>query len=218
MGKKSLIFSLSGDKCTFELLCLMVSVLLLSACSSIESFTSEPNVDQSNAAIKQTPYSGGEYRIGPEDVLDISVWREETLTQKVVVRPDGGISYPLVGDLKVSGKTTEEVRKEITERLKKYIPEPAVNVAVSQVSGYRIYVLGQVNKPGQYVVGRYVDVLQALTLAGGLTPFASENNIKILRREGDREVVLPFTYAAVKKGQDLQQNIILKSDDVVVVP
>jgi polysaccharide export outer membrane protein len=218
MGKKSLIFSLSEDKSIFKLLCLIISVLLLSACSSIGSFTSESNVDQPNTAKKQAPYLGGEYRIGPEDVLDISVWREETLTQKVVVRPDGGISYPLVGDLKVSGKTTEEVRKEITERLKKYIPEPAVNVAVSQVSGYRIYVLGQVNKPGQYVVGRYVDVLQALTLAGGLTPFASENNIKILRREDDREVVLPFAYAAVKKGQDLQQNIILKSDDVIVVP
>lgn len=195
----------------------LVAALILSACGSINPSLAI-NANQTVETDGLKPFIGGEYRIGPEDILDISVWREETLQRKVVVRPDGGISFPLVGDLQVSGKTTDMIKVEITEKLKKYIPEPAVTVALDKVEGYRIYVLGKVNKPGQYVVGRYIDVLQALTLAGGLTPFASENNIKILRRENSKEIVFPFVYSAVRSGQDLEQNIILKSNDVVVVP
>lgn len=186
--------------------------LLLPACGTLMA------PDRVAAPGSAADYQGGEYRIGPEDVLHISVWREDTLQREVLVRPDGGISFPLAGDLQAAGKTVEELQTEITERLRKYIPEPAVTVSVDKVAGYRIYVLGQVQDPGQYVVGRYVDVLQALTLAGGLTPFASEGNIKILRRENGEEIVLPFSYSAVKAGTNLGQNILLKSNDVVVVP
>lgn len=192
---------------------LLAFIYLLPACGSI------PFSDRVAASGSSSDYKGGEYRIGPEDVLNISVWREDLLQREVLVRPDGGISFPLVGDLQAAGKTPEQVQAEITARLRKYIPEPVVNVSLAKVAGYRIYVLGQVKNPGQFVVGRYVDVLQALTLAGGLTPYASENNIKILRREQpDNEVVFPFPYAAVKKGDNLEQNIILKSGDIVVVP
>jgi len=159
-----------------------------------------------------------EYRIGPEDVLEISVWREDSLHREVLVRPDGGISFPLAGDITAAGKTVAELQDEMRGKISRYISDPVVTVSVNKVAGYRIYVLGQVQSPGQFVVGRYVDVLQALTLAGGLTPFASENKIKIVRRDGNKEVVFPFRYADARKGEDLEQNIILRSDDVIVVP
>ncbi len=158
------------------------------------------------------------YKIGPEDKLEISVWREEGLQKEVLVRPDGGISFPLAGDLHVAGKSPREVQEEITRKIRHYIPDAVVTVSVVEVSGYRIYVLGKVNNPGQFVVGRYVDVMQALTLAGGLTPYASESDIKIIRNEGGHQKVYPFRYSAVKRGEHLEQNILLKSGDTVVVP
>jgi len=164
---------------------------------------------------------GGEYQIGPEDVLEISVWKEQDLQLKeVLVRPDGWITFPLVGNVKAKGRTAQEIHDEITERLRKYIPEPVVTVSVKKVAGYKVFVIGRVNKPGEFVVGRYVDVLQALTLAGGLTPFADEDNIRILRKnaENNSDEVLNFNYADVKKGQRLEQNIRLQSGDTVVVP
>ncbi len=159
-----------------------------------------------------------EYRIGPEDVLEIFVWKEPDLQREVLVRPDGGISFPLAGDLDAAGKTPVEVQEELTKRLQKYIPDAVVTVTVTKVVGYRIFVVGKVNNPGQFVVGRYVNVLQALTLAGGLTPYASENKIKIVRKKGDGEITFPFHYSRVKKGRNLEENILLQSGDVVVVP
>jgi len=158
------------------------------------------------------------YRIGPEDVLEIFVWKEPDLQREVLVRPDGGISFPLAGDLEAAGKTPVEVQEELTRRLQKYIPDAVVTVTVTKVAGYRIFVVGKVNNPGQYVVGRYVNVLQALTLAGGLAPYASENKIKIVRKKGDGEITFPFHYSEVKKGRRLEENILLQSGDVVVVP
>jgi polysaccharide export outer membrane protein len=159
------------------------------------------------------------YRIGAEDVLHISVWKEQDLDREVLVRPDGGISFPLAGNLQAAGKTTQELTTELTRRIQRYIPEAVVTVTVTKVSGYDIFVVGKVQNPGQFTIGRYVDVLQALTLAGGLTPFASSNNIKIQRRSKDgRVIVFPFQYSQVIKGNKLDQNIILQSGDTVVVP
>ena len=159
-----------------------------------------------------------DYLIGPEDVVVISVWKEEGLEQEVIVRPDGKLSFPLAGDVAAEGRTPEQVQKDITAKIERYIPDPVVTVTVKQIGGNKIYVIGQVKKPGAYVIGRYVDVVQALTLAEGLTPFAAENSIKILRRQGTEEQVFPFEYAEVKKGRSLEQNIFLKGGDVVVVP
>ncbi len=158
------------------------------------------------------------YLIGPEDVLEISVWREESLQREVLVRPDGRISFPLIGDLQVAGNTPEKVQSMISAKLKKFIPDPAVTVVVTKIGGYKIYIIGQVKQSGQYVVGRYLDVVQALALAGGLTPYAAENKIKIFRRENGRQKIIPFRYEDIKKGKGLEQNIILKSDDLIVVP
>jgi len=170
------------------------------------------------SAVSAQPTSGLEYRIGPEDVLHISVWKEEDLDRKVLVRPDGGISFPLAGDIQVSGRTPIEVQDEIKSRLARYVPDAEVTVAVDKISGYTVFVLGEVNKPGQFTLGRYVDVVQALTLAGGTTPYASERNIQILRRQDGREVTYRFDFRDIERGRQLEQNIILQSGDVVVVP
>ncbi|NJN70534.1 MAG: polysaccharide export protein [Nitrospira sp.] len=158
------------------------------------------------------------YLLGPEDILKVAVWKDEQLTQEAVVRPDGMISFPLIGEVQASGRTVEDVRSEITLRLTKYLPNPNVTVTVLKVLSYRIYVLGRVNKPGEYQAGHHTDVLQALSMAGGLTPYASENKIKIIRRNGTEELVFPFRYGNAKKGQDLHQNILLQRGDVVMVP
>ncbi len=159
-----------------------------------------------------------EYRIGPEDVLDISVWKEEELQREVIVRPDGGISFPFAGDIRAAGKTPAELQAIMTVRIQKFIPDALVTVALTKLTGLRIYVIGKVKKSGQFVIGRYVDVLQALTLAGGLNEYASEDEIKVLRRRDGKEIVFPFNYDAVKNGEKLEQNILLQNDDVIVVP
>lgn len=161
---------------------------------------------------------GVEYQIGPEDVLHISVWKEPDLDREVLVRPDGGISFPLVGDIQVSGRTPLEVQNEIKSRLDRFIPDAEVTVSVNKISGYTIFVVGEVKAPGQFTLGRYVDVMQALTLAGSLTPYAKSDSIKILRRVAGKETVFRFDYGDIQRGRDLKQNIILQSGDVVVVP
>jgi polysaccharide export outer membrane protein len=158
------------------------------------------------------------YRLGAEDVMLISVWKDEQLTKEVVVRPDGVFSFPLVGDVQAEDRTVEEIRADLVKRLTKYIPNPNVSVAVTKVLSYKVYVVGRVNKPGEYLIGHYTDVLQALSLAGGLTPFAAENNIKVIRRTKGQQQVFPFRYGDVRKGHDLEQNILLHRGDVVTVP
>lgn len=157
------------------------------------------------------------YKLSPEDVLVISVWKEDGLTQDVLIRPDGKLTFPLVGHLQAAGRTAEKIQVEITARLKKYIPKPVVTVSIKAVSGNKIFVIGKVTKPGVYTVGRNIDVMQALTLAGGLTPFAAQNKIKIIRRGGGKQNVFKFRYSDVAGGHNLEQNIILKSGDTVVV-
>ncbi|WP_434130548.1 polysaccharide biosynthesis/export family protein [Methylocaldum sp. GT1BB] len=157
-----------------------------------------------------------DYRIVPGDVLEISVWREEGLTKQVLVRADGGLSFPLVGDLAAGGLTVEDVRATVTERLSEYLADPVVSVSVITTS-QKIYVVGKVNKPGEFVTPGRVTVMHALALAGGLTPFADRDDITILRQRGDQTTPLPFDYDAVAAGEDLEQNILLMNGDVVVV-
>ena len=158
------------------------------------------------------------YHLGPEDVVMISVWKDENLTREAIVRPDGMVSFPLIGDVPAMGHTVEEVRQDIAKRLARFIPNPHVSVAITKLQSYKVYVMGRVTKPGEYLVGHYTDVLQALSLAGGLTPFASENDIKIIRRENGDQRVFLFRYGDVQKGRDLNQNILLERGDVVMVP
>lgn len=163
------------------------------------------------------PAAGG-YKVQPGDILTISVWKQTNLQSDALVRPDGGLSFPLVGNLQAAGKTIPEIQKEIVKRLQKYIPDPVVSVALKQVVGNMVYVIGQVNKAGQFLMNSPIDVMQALSMAGGMTPYAADNKIKILRRVKGKMTAIPFAYGDVEKGENLSQDILLKSGDVVVVP
>jgi polysaccharide export outer membrane protein len=158
------------------------------------------------------------YRIQAGDVLMISVWKEEDLKAEILVRPDGGLSFPLAGDIQASGLSVEELRAQIAKRLESFIPNPVVTVAVHTIGGNRIYVLGKVNRPGEYPFNRQLDVMQALSLAGGTAQFAAVNDIVVLRRENGRQQAIRFHYAEVESGRKLEQNIELRSGDTVVVP
>ena len=159
------------------------------------------------------------YLIQPGDVLEVSVWKEEDLQREVLVRPDGQISFPLVGDIDANGKTVSDLRAEITDRLQKYIPNLVVTVTVARIMGKKIYVIGQVNNPGEFVVNPAVDVMQALSMAEGTTPFAKLGDIVILRRDSNgRQSATPFRYNEVANGRSLGQNIMLDNGDIVVVP
>lgn len=158
------------------------------------------------------------YKILPGDVLLVSVWKEEDLQLELLVRPDSEISFPLAGEISTHNKSVADIRVEITTRLARYITDPVVTVSIREVLGNKIYVIGQVNNPGTFVVNPQVDVLQALSMAGGTTPFADLNNIRILRRNNSLQSALSFDYKQVVRGRNLEQNVMLKSGDVVVVP
>lgn len=159
-----------------------------------------------------------DYTLNPGDMMDIAVWKEIELTKTVIVRPDGKFSFPLAGEIQAAGRTIAQIQAEITNKLKIYIPEAVVTAAVKELDGYKIYVIGQVTKPGSFIMNPRMNVLQALTVAGGMTPFAALNDIIVLRGSGTTQHVIPFRYTEVVKGRNLNQNIQLEAGDVVVVP
>jgi len=167
-----------------------------------------------------------EYRIAPGDLLQVFVWREPDLSRELRVRPDGYVSVPLIGDLFAVAKTPKRLAAELTQALSQFVNNPQVTVTLGTSSILRFYVLGKVNKAGEFpLVGR-TTVMQALALAGGFLEYAKPEEIKILRQElavaggkaKTHEVVLPVNYKAIAQGQSLQQNVALKPGDVVVVP
>jgi polysaccharide biosynthesis/export protein len=159
------------------------------------------------------------YRVNAGDRLDISVWKEADLQRQVLVRPDGAFSFPLAGQIMAEGRTVAEIQVELEEQLSRFIPDLVSTVTVVDVNGNRIYVLGQVNAPGSYVMNPVLDVMQALAMAGGTTPFAALKDIRILRRDDDGvQRAYGFDYTSVADGRRLEQNVQLQSGDVVVVP
>ncbi len=157
------------------------------------------------------------YKLAPGDVLEITVWKEEDLLKQVIIAPDGTISFPLIGTLTAAGKTSTELKQLISEKLTSYIADPAVTVSLIKNDGNTIFVIGKVNKPGQFAANRYIDVLQAISLAGGLTVFAKESSIHVLRRTGTSIKVFDFDYDDVLDGENLEQNIVLEPGDTVTV-
>jgi len=160
-----------------------------------------------------------EYKIHPGDLLEISVWKEENMTKEVLVRPDGGITFPLSGEIYTGGKTFAQLQTELTEKLSTYLSNPVVTISPKQLLGNSIYVIGKVVKPGIYPISSYIDVVQALSMAGGLTPFSAVNDILILRRDSDgKQHDIEFRYGDIEDGDKLKQNILLQSGDTVLVP
>lgn len=160
----------------------------------------------------------GTYTVNPGDILEISVWKEQDLQRQSLVRPDGYFSFPLTGDIRAEGRTIEQVRQEVGSRVSRFVPEPVVSVSILEPRGSKVYVIGQVQRPGEFPINRFVDVVQALSMAGGTTPFAQLDSIKILRREGNAQLAIPFAYSDIAAGKRLQQNIVLKPGDTVLVP
>lgn len=158
------------------------------------------------------------YYIGPGDILEISVWKEESLSREVIVPPDRTITFPLIGDINIAAMTVTDLRLEISKRLQDFVPEATVTVMLRQINSLKAYVIGKVNKPGLFPIDMETTVMQVLAMAGGLNPFAADSKIYILRHENGTMKKIPFDYSDVEKGKNLSQNIILKRGDVIVVP
>jgi polysaccharide export outer membrane protein len=159
-----------------------------------------------------------EYRIGPQDVLRIDVWKEPEISRTTPVRPDGRISLPLLNDVQAAGLTPTQLANLITDGLKKYVTNPQVTVGVTEINSRRVYVTGEVLKPGAFPLQAGMTVLQALTVSGGFTQFARIKGIYVLRTEDGKQVKHPFNYKDVVSGKHPEFNIVIQSGDVIVVP
>jgi polysaccharide export outer membrane protein len=159
-----------------------------------------------------------EYILGPGDVLEITTWKDDSLSKVVPILPDGKVHFPLIGEIDAAGKSISALRQEIEERISVYVPEPYVGVTVQQINSMLVYVIGKVNHPGRFVLNANVNVLQVLAMAGGLNSFADGDKIRIIRENGGVQKVLSFNYDQVAKGKELYANILLERGDVIVVP
>ena len=158
-----------------------------------------------------------DYRIGPEDVLDISVWKNPELSRTVPVRPDGKVSLPLVNDIHAAGLTPSSLREELTRRLAEYVPSPEVAVIVREVHSAKVSVVGAVRTPGRYEVRSPATVLELIALAQGFTDFASRDRIVVLRTNGEEQTRIPFNYRKIADGSE-QENFFVQPGDIIVVP
>jgi polysaccharide export outer membrane protein len=157
------------------------------------------------------------YKIGPEDVLDISVWKSPELSRSVPVRPDGKVSLPLVNDIQAAGLTPDQLRQELTKRLSEFVPAPEVAVIVREVHSAKVAVVGAVRSPGRFELRSPATVLEMIAMAQGFTDFAERDRIVVLRRNGRTAVRIPFRYTRVETGAD-QDNFFVESGDIIVVP
>ena len=197
---------------------LAAAFLILLAGSPAWTAESEKAGTLAAVAAAQPETFGPEYRIGPGDQLGIEVWRDPALNRAVIVLPDGKISFPLIGELLAGGKTVGQLKKEIEEKLSRYVETLILTVEVRQLNSMHVYVLGRVNAPGRVVLTGNVNVLQALAIAGGPNSFANRSRIRIFRQEGEKTAIIPYDYDDVTAGKNLETNILLRRGDVVFVP
>lgn len=191
---------------------------LLLSIAAVPTRAQDTKQETTAATAKAPATSDPNYVIGAQDVLDIDVWKEAELTRSVPVRPDGKISLPLLNDVQAAGLTPTQLSEEITTELKKFITDPQVTVIVTEINSQRVYILGEMTRPGAYPLLPGMTVLQALSSAGGFTPFANSKKIYVLRGEGGKQEKFPFNYKEVIKGKNTEQNIVLKAGDQIVVP
>jgi polysaccharide biosynthesis/export protein len=199
----------------------LLSVGLGIMLSGVSLPAQEAGKGESKAAQPQTPAAAttdASYKIGPQDVLRIDVWKEPEISRSVPVRPDGKVSLPLLNDVQAAGLTAMELANVITDGLKKFMNSPQVTVSVSEINSRRVYVTGEVTRPGAFPLLPNMTVLQALTSAGGFTQFARIKNIYVLRTEAGKQVKHPFNYKDVVNGKRPEDNITLQPGDTIVVP
>lgn len=207
--------------------CFFRSLLIITALSAVGSTAwvsaqQKPTATRNSSAPAPVPAPSAslpaDYIIGADDVLTIVFWREKDLSAEVTVRPDGRISLPLLNDVDAAGLTPEELRMRVTEAAGKLLEEPTVTVVVKQINSRKVFITGQVGKPGAYPLLAPTNVVQLITMAGGVLEYADDKNISILRTEAGKPVSLRFNYDEVKKRKRLEQNILLKPGDTVIVP
>jgi polysaccharide biosynthesis/export protein len=188
----------------------------------IDAQTVRTGIDDEAAAATTTTKlhpATQDYVIGPDDILNINVWKEPEISRTLPVSPDGNISLPLVGDLTASGRTPVQLQSEIKQRLLVYFSDPEVNVSLQQAKSHKFNIVGEVEKPGSYVMTTPLSVLDGIAVAGGLRDFAKETKIYVLRENADgSHTRLPFNYKKVIRGNDLRQNVQLQPRDTIVVP
>jgi polysaccharide export outer membrane protein len=177
----------------------------------------DPGAPAARAAEAVIPAEDGDYKIGPEDVLDISVWKNQELSRTVPVRPDGKVSLPLVNDIQAAGLTPSRLRQELTRRLSEYVPSPEVAVIVREVHSGKVSVVGSVRNPGRYEVRSPATVLELIALAQGFTDFASRDRIVVLRQTGGTPSRITFNYRKIADGTE-QDNFLVQPGDIIVVP
>ena len=198
---------------------LMLGALIVTSAGAASAQTT----GSSPAAKKAEPTRAGvdvppEYVIGPEDVLGMNFWREAEMTGDVTVRPDGRLTLPLLGEIQAAGLTPDALRQRITEAANKLFEDPSVTVTVRQINSRKVYITGNVTTPGAHALTGERTVLQVIALAGGLTEFADRKNISIVRVDGGKQQIFKLNYNDVSKGKRLEQNIVLKPGDTIVVP
>jgi polysaccharide biosynthesis/export protein len=200
--------------------------LALAASLSVASAQQKPNPPARNASSagnsSPTIPAGApvpaDYVIGADDVLTVIFWREKDVSGDVAVRPDGRISLPLLNDVEAAGLTPEQLRVRLTEAASTLLEEPTVTVVVKQINSRKVFITGQIAKPGTYPLGGPTNVVQLIAMAGGVLEYADDKNISIMRMEKGKQVSLRFNYDEVKKRKNLQQNIDLRPGDTIIVP
>ncbi|MGA2098547.1 MAG: polysaccharide biosynthesis/export family protein [Candidatus Acidiferrum sp.] len=198
---------------------LMLLLGSLTVPSFAQTAASKPQSDDKTATVKdKLPTDDPNYVIGPDDEVIVTVWKEPDISRTVPVRPDGKISLPLLNDVQAGGLTPMQLTAEITARLAKFISAPQVTVIVSRVTPQRIFVTGEVARAGAYPLTPTMTILEAVSIAGGLTPFAKQSKIYVLRTENGKQSRIPVNYKEVLNGHKPEQNVVLKSGDTVVVP
>ena len=193
-------------------------LILTQAFAETEVLSTQP-ASNTDVVVLKDPENLVSYLLSPGDAIEVTVWKEEGLQQlQFLIGPDGNIIYPLIGTITAAGRTINDFKELLTVKMADYIAEPSISVKLLNNQGNSIFVIGKVNKPGQIFSGRRLDVLQALSMAGGLTVFADDDNISIQRRVGNEIKVFPFDYDNVIDGEDLEQNILLEPGDTITVP
>jgi polysaccharide export outer membrane protein len=196
--------------------------LLLALCMGAQEAASRQHpqaiTSAANELAKNVATQDPSYVIGSQDMLDVSVWREPDFSRTVPVRPDGKISLPLLNDMQAAGLTPSQLAAELTKSLNKFVTNPQVTIIVTQINSQRFYILGEAARPGAYTLIPEMTILQALSNAGGFTPYANSKKIYLLREENGKQQKLSFNYKDVVAGKRTEQNIVLKNGDTIVVP
>ena len=186
----------------------IIILMLLSACTNRSVKTEETSLTIGN----------DQYILGSEDVIEVSVWKEPELSKVIMIRPDGKISLPLIGDIQAAGLSAEKLTENIVSALEDFVDSPTVAVIVEQINSLKIFIQGEIAKPGVFFLRSNTTLLQAISLAGGFSEWAKKDEIAILRKAGDKLIRIPINYEKILSGEDLSQNILLQRGDTIIVP